>query len=132
MALFYFPKKIILVGSTCVHAKSLQSCPTLCDPMDYSSLGSPDDGILQARILEWVAMSSYKESSRPRNQTRVSYVSCIGRQVLYHQYYLYTLFLISNSFLLISLKGNQCYCFIFIDSGKRIDQIILRVQQQFQ
>ena len=38
-------------------AKSLQSCPTLCDPMDGSPLGSPVPGILQARILEWVAIS---------------------------------------------------------------------------
>ena len=38
-------------------AKSLQSCPTLCDPLDGSSPGSPVPGILQARTLEWVAIS---------------------------------------------------------------------------
>ena len=38
-------------------AKSLQSCPTLCDPTDGSPPGSPDSGILQARTLEWVAIS---------------------------------------------------------------------------
>ena len=38
-------------------AKSLQSCPTLCDPIDGSSSGSPVPGILQARTLEWVAIS---------------------------------------------------------------------------
>ena len=38
-------------------AKSLQSCPTLCDPKDGSLQGSPVSGILQARILEWVAIS---------------------------------------------------------------------------
>ena len=38
-------------------AKSLQSCPTLCDPMDGSLPGSPVPGILQARTLEWVAIS---------------------------------------------------------------------------
>ena len=38
-------------------AKSLQSCPTLCDPIDGSPTGSPVPGILQARILEWVAIS---------------------------------------------------------------------------
>ena len=38
-------------------AKSLQSCPTLCDPIDGSPLGSSVPGILQARILEWVAIS---------------------------------------------------------------------------
>ena len=39
-------------------AKSLQSCPTLCSPLDSSPPGSPIPGILQARILEWVAISS--------------------------------------------------------------------------
>ena len=38
-------------------AKSLQSCPTLCDPRDSSPPGSPIPGILQARTLEWVAIS---------------------------------------------------------------------------
>ena len=38
-------------------AKSLQSCPTLCDPIDSSPLGSSVPGILQARTLEWVAIS---------------------------------------------------------------------------
>ena len=38
-------------------AKSLQSCPTLCDPIDKNTPGSPVPGILQARTLEWVAIS---------------------------------------------------------------------------
>ena len=42
---------------TAATAKSLQSCPTLCDPIDGSSQGSPVPGILQARTLEWVAIS---------------------------------------------------------------------------
>ena len=41
-------------------------------------------GIFQARILEWVAMPSSRRSSPPRGQTHISYVSCIGRQILYH------------------------------------------------
>ena len=41
----------------CMHATSLQSCPTLCDPIDGSPPGSSVPGILQARILEWVAIS---------------------------------------------------------------------------
>ena len=45
-----------------MHAKSLWSCPTLCNPMDCSSLGSSVHGILQARILEWDAMPSSRES----------------------------------------------------------------------
>ena len=49
-----------------------QSHPTLCDHMDCSPPGSSVHGILQARILEWVAMFSSRGSSRPRNRTRVS------------------------------------------------------------
>ena len=62
----------------------LQSCPALCDPMGCSPLGSSVHGILQAKILEWIAMTFFRGSSRPRDQTCISYVSCIGRQVLYH------------------------------------------------
>ena len=46
-----------------VAAKSLQSCPTLCDPRDGSPPGSPIPGILQARTLEWVAISFSRGSS---------------------------------------------------------------------
>ena len=52
-----------------------QSCPTLCDPMDCSLPGSSVHGILQARILEWIAMPSSRESFWPRNQTGVSHVA---------------------------------------------------------
>ena len=53
-----------VISSSCIdpfiivyYTKSLQSCPTLCDPIDGSPLGSPVPGILQARTLEWVAIS---------------------------------------------------------------------------
>ena len=62
----------------CVHAKSFWSCSTLCDLMDCSLPGSS-----QARILAWVIMPSSRGSSQPRDRTCVSYVSCIGRQILY-------------------------------------------------
>ena len=52
----------------CVCAKSLQSCPTLCDPIDCSLPGCSVHGILQARILEWVAVPSSRGSSWPRDQ----------------------------------------------------------------
>ena len=68
----------------CVHAKSLQSCPTLCDTMDYNLPGSSVHEIFQARILKWVAMPSSRGSSRPRDGTFVCYISCIGRWILYH------------------------------------------------
>ena len=73
---------------TCVlcgpYAKSLQLPPTLCYPVDCKSPGSSVHGILQARILQWVATSSSRASSRPWDQTLISDVSCFGRQVLYH------------------------------------------------
>ena len=54
------------------------------DPIDCSPPGSSVHGILQARILEWVAMSSSRGSSWLRDWTPNSNVSCIGKQVLYH------------------------------------------------
>ena len=59
----------------CVHAKSLQSCPIQCDPMDYSLPGSSVHGILQARLLEWVSMSFSRGSSQPRDWTQVSCIA---------------------------------------------------------
>ena len=50
--------------------KVAQSCPALCDPMDYTA-----HGILQARILEWVAFSFSRESSQPRDRTQVSRIA---------------------------------------------------------
>ena len=72
------PWTILQVYSLCVHAKLLQSSLTLFDPMDCSPPGSSVHGILQARILEWVAMPSSRGSSQPRNQNFVSCDSCIA------------------------------------------------------
>ena len=73
-----------LICRSMLHAKSLQLCLTLEDPKNYSPPGSSVHGISQVRTLEWVAMPSSRESSQPRDQTGISYVSCIGRWVLYH------------------------------------------------
>ena len=53
----------------------IQSCLTLCDPMDCSPPGSFVHRILQARILEWVAMPFSRGSSRPRDRTQVSHIA---------------------------------------------------------
>ena len=53
----YYIAMVIKIGSSTATAKSLQSCPTLCDPIVGSPPGSPVLGILQARTLEWVAIS---------------------------------------------------------------------------
>ena len=55
--LIWWALKGISCGSCAAAAKSLQSCPTLCDPIEGSLLGSPILGILQARTLKWVAIS---------------------------------------------------------------------------
>ena len=102
-------KKIIFLGScgpislTCVYAQSLQSCPTLCDPMDCSPLGSSVHGILQTRVLKWVAMPSSRGSSQPRDWTCSFHVSCIGRWVLYHKHHLGSLSYTPHVFLGTSL-----------------------------
>ena len=62
-------------------AKSFQLCPSLCDPMDHSLSGSSVPEILQARILEWVAISVSRVSFQTRDRTCIS---CIDRQILYH------------------------------------------------
>ena len=77
----------------CLCDKSLQSCPTLCDPRGFGPPGSSIRGILQARILEWIALSSSRGSSRPRDQNFVSCVSCIGRWILSFFLLLYLIFM---------------------------------------
>ena len=56
----------------------------LCKPMGCNPSDSTAHGILQARILEWVTISSSRGSSWPRDQTHISCISCISRQILYH------------------------------------------------
>ena len=68
-----------------LHAKSLQSCPTLCDSVDCSPWGSSVNGDRESsRILEWVAMPFSRDSSWPRDRICVSYISYTGKRVLYH------------------------------------------------
>ena len=74
-----------------LHMCAVLSCFSrvrLCDSMDCGLPGFSVHGILQARILEWVTISYSRGSSQPRDQTHISYVSCFGRRVLYHQRHL--------------------------------------------
>ena len=63
-------------------------CLTLCDPLNCSSPGSSIHGIFQARVLEWVAISFFRRSSRPRDRTQVSHIAgrcfnfCATREAL--------------------------------------------------
>ena len=82
-----FKQRQIIYTGVCVcvyaHVCSVTHL-SLCDPIDCSPPGSSVHGILQARILEGVAISSSRGSSWPRDQNCISCVSCIGRQTLYH------------------------------------------------
>ena len=60
-----------------------QSCQTLCNLMDYSPSGSSVHGILQARIVEWVAIPFSGGSSQPRDGTWISCITCL-MQIFYH------------------------------------------------
>ena len=77
-----FIREAVYRERVCKCAQLLQSGPTLCNSMDYSPPGSFAHGILQARILEWVAVPSSRGSSRPRDWTWVSCVSCIAGSFL--------------------------------------------------
>ena len=72
-----YRENLLLVSSPCwsaVAAKSCQSCPTLWDPIDSSPPGSPIPGILQARTLEWVAISF---SNAWKRKVKVKSLSCV-------------------------------------------------------
>jgi len=81
--IYFSTKSPTKIKDNCHHNRSFptlpsvqtQSCLTLCDPMDHSLLGSSVHGILQARILEWVAMPFSRGSSQPKDWT---WGSCIA------------------------------------------------------
>ena len=91
-------------GFSSVKVLVAQSCPTLCDPMNCSPSASYVHGILQARILEWVAMPFSRGSSWPRNQTRVSCIS--GR--------FFTVWATSEAFQLNDLEQIFCPLLAFV------------------
>ena len=88
----------------------LMSCSTLYESMDHSPSGSSVHGIIQARILEWVAISFSRGYSQPMDQTCVS---CIGRQILYY-WATYKAGFIDNWFDFFNHYRpiKICYCFL--------------------
>ena len=76
--LYYTEVYLLPRWLACLWAKSFQSYPILCDPMDYSPRGFCVHGILQARTLEWVAVPSFRGSSPPRDGTCISCSFCIA------------------------------------------------------
>ena len=75
---------VLLIATLHACVLSLQSGPTLCDPMGCSLPCSSVHGFIPAKILEWVAFSFSRGSSPPRDRTHVSCRSFIGRCILYH------------------------------------------------
>ena len=69
------PEREIQIAERCWKWREVTLCPTLCDPLDCSLLGSSIHGIFQARVLEWVAISFSRGSSQPRDYSL---------QMLYH------------------------------------------------
>ena len=76
-SILFIGLKILWFLVTCA-----QSCPMLSGSTNCSPPGSSADGVFQARILEWVSISFSRRSSQPRDWTRVSRISWIGRQIL--------------------------------------------------
>ena len=79
----YDSQEIFCPSYVCLLSHFSRVCNSLW-PYGHSLPVSSVRGILQARILEWVAMHSSRGSSWPRDRTRISYVSCSGWQFLYH------------------------------------------------
>ena len=73
--LSFFLSLFFFVTSKWSESEVAQSCPTLCDPMACRLPGSSLHGILQARVLEWVAISFSRGSSQPRDRTQVSRIA---------------------------------------------------------
>ena len=83
----------------------VQSCPTLCNPMDCSLAGSSAHGILHARILEWIAISLSMGPSQPRDQTQVSWIA--GRY--------FTVWIPRESIPYVLASAFQFQKFVFVD-----------------
>ena len=90
----------------CMHPHLLSHVQLFCDPMDYSLPGSSAHEILQARVLEWIAISSSRGSAQPGDRTHISWVSCIGKQILNH---------CTTWEALIGLRGNKGYWIALCD-----------------
>ena len=81
---FQFKTTAMVTGYLDVCAKFLQSCPTHYNSTDCSQPGSCVHGFFQGKTQEWIAKPFSRGASVLRDQTLISNVSCIGRQVLYH------------------------------------------------
>ena len=100
--------------------KKLESCPTLCNPVDCSPPRSSVHGIFQARVLEWVSISFSRGSSQPRDRTQVS---CIVSKTLYclsHQGRV----LLSKSLIQFSIDGWSCVPSLLFTWGQTMVEVM--------
>ena len=111
-----------------MHAKITSVVSDLCNPIDYSPPGSSVYGILQARILEWLARLSSRESSRPRDQTHVSCMSLMlpaltgsffTTRVTWETLYLLVLVAQSYSTLCDLMEGSSCQAPLSIEFSRK-------------
>ena len=116
--LIYFWSFLILGWKVKSESEVTQSCPTLCNPVDCSPPGSSIHGIFQARILEWVAISFSRGSSRPRDRTEVSRIAgrCFNlwatrealSWVIWAMYVILFLFLLLSYYLYLLKNFDDC------------------------
>ena len=78
---YHYPIFVVIVIVVCCYSVSKSCLAFFYDPMNCSPSASSVHGIFQARILKWIAISSSRGSSQPKNQTCIS---CISRWILYH------------------------------------------------
>ena len=97
----------------------VQWWPNLCDPTDFSPPGSSVHDIFQARILEWVTISSSRGSSPPKDWTWVSCISCIGRRILLPLSHLGSLINTKGSFYLQVFNRLFSTCCLYSFQKKR-------------
>ena len=102
-----------------MHCQSFGRVQLFCNPTDCSPPGSPVHGTSQARILEWVAISYIRESSRPWDWSHVSCISFTGRWILYHCTTWEALFIVENWILFILKCVFKSLYFIYIFIRKK-------------
>ena len=114
----------------CMRGKSFVGL-TLCDPVNHSLPGPSVQGILQARIMEWVATPSSRGSSLPKDRTHVPYIFCVGRWAFYHQYHLgspLTLFNIYSLMLFFFIVLHERSTIILTRSFSASGYLTLRIE----
>ena len=114
-----------------VHSQSFSHVQLFCNPTDCSPPGSSVHGTSQARILEWVAISYFRESSWPWDWSHVSCISFTGRWILYHSTTWEALFIV-ESWILFILKcvfKSLYFIYIFIRKNTYTCFTILQLQK---